>query len=122
MFKTPFLTGFPTHLFDSAKKKTQEIVYEKRRSLIEGTLDYQQQFIEEIPPELLERYSQTERKRHYPDSLTFWAFFISVAKVACFCASTLAYIMSLLLFLKSIARIILLEKFTNLSNIYLGSM
>ena len=90
MFKTPFLTGFPTHLFGSAKKKTQEIVYEKRRSLIEGTLDYQQQFIEEIPPELLERHSQTERQRHYPDSLTFWAFFSQVASDDASCAAVVA--------------------------------
>ena len=90
MLKTPFLTGFPTHLFGSAKKKTQEIIYEKRRSLIEGTLDYQQQFIEEIPPELLERHSQTERKRHYPDSLTFWAFFSQVTSDDASCAATVA--------------------------------
>jgi len=90
MLKTPFLTGFPTHLFGSTKKKTQEIVYKKRRSLIEGTLDYQQQFIEEIPPELLERHSQTKRKRHYPDSLTFWAFFSQVINEDASCAASVA--------------------------------
>lgn len=90
MQKTPFLTGFPTKLFGSAKKKTQEIVYEKRRSLIAGTLDYQQQFIEEIPPELLERHSDTQRKRHYPDSLTFWAFFSQVAGDDASCAAAVA--------------------------------
>ncbi len=90
MKKTPFLTGFPTCLFGSAKKKTQEIIFEKRRSLIEGTLDYQQQFIEEIPPELLERHSNTERNRHYPDRLTFWAFFSQVANDDASCSAAVA--------------------------------
>ena len=64
--------------------------YPQIDTLIEGTLDYQQQFIEEIPPELLERHSQTERKRHYPDSLTFWAFFSQVASDDASCAAVVA--------------------------------
>lgn len=88
--KTPFLTGFPTHLFGSAKKKTQDIVAQKRRSLIEGTLDLQQQFIDEVDPELLQRHSRTQRNRHYPDHLTFWAFFSQVASDDASCSGAVA--------------------------------
>ena len=87
---TPFLTGFPTHLFGSAKRSAQAIVALKRQSLIEGTLDLQQQFLEEVPPELLDRHSGTERSRHYPDRLTFWAFFSQVASDDASCAAAVA--------------------------------
>jgi hypothetical protein len=88
--KTPFLTGFSTHLFGSAKRETQDIVARKRRSLIEGTLDLQQQFIDEIDPGLLQRHSRTQRNRHYPDHLTFWAFFSQVASDDASCAGAVA--------------------------------
>mgnify|MGYP006282723775 FL=1 len=57
---------------------------------MEGTLDLQQQFIEEVPPELLARHSRTQRNRHYPDHLTFWAFFSQVANDDASCAATVA--------------------------------
>ena len=88
--KTPFLTGFPTHFFGRAKSKAQDIIAKKRQSLIEGTLDLQQQFIEEVPPELLDRHSKTERNRHYPDCLTFWAFLNQVSSDDCSCAAAVA--------------------------------
>lgn len=87
---TPFLTGFSTHLFGSAKRSTQAIIAQKRQSLLEGTLDLQQQFMEEVPPEVLAKYSDTERNRHYPDHLTFWAFFSQVANEDASCAATVA--------------------------------
>jgi len=88
--KTPFLTGFSTRLFGSAQAKTQDIVARKRRSLIEGTLDLQQQFIDEVDPGLLERYSRTRRNRHYPDHQTFWAFFSQVVDDDGSCAAAVA--------------------------------
>jgi len=87
---TPFLAGFPTHLFGSAKRSAQDIIAQKRQSLIDGTLDLQQQFIEEVPPELLAEHSGTERNRHYPDHLTFWAFLSQVANDDASCAATVA--------------------------------
>jgi len=90
--KTPFLTGFPTHLFGSSKSRTQDVLSRKRRDLIEGTLDIQQQFIEEIDPELLERHSTTQRVRSYPDQLTFWAFFMQVASDDPSCGAAVAHV------------------------------
>lgn len=87
---TPFLTGFSTHLFGSAKRSAQDIIARERQSLIDGNLDLQQQFIEEIPPELLAKHSATQRNRHYPDSLTFWAFFSQVANDDASCAASVA--------------------------------
>lgn len=87
---TPFLTGFPTHLFGSAKRSVQDIIAKKRQSFIDGTLDFQQQFIEEVPPEILAEHSGTQRNRHFSDHLTFWAFFSQVANDDASCAATVA--------------------------------
>jgi hypothetical protein len=57
--KTPFLSGFSTHLFGCAKGKTQDILSRQRRDLITGTLDLQQQFLQEIDPHLLDLHSST---------------------------------------------------------------
>jgi len=92
--KTPFLTGFSTQLFGSSKCSTQALIAKKRHSLLEGTLDLQQQFIEEIPPELLESYSQTQRHSHYPDSLTFWAFFGQVINDDASCSAAVSRVQS----------------------------
>jgi hypothetical protein len=61
---------------------------QKRQSLVEGTLDFQAQFIEEVPPELLERHSETQRISHFPDHLTFWAFLGQVASDDASCAAS----------------------------------
>jgi hypothetical protein len=89
---TPFLTGFSTDLYGSSKRKIQETIARERQSLIEGGLDVQQQFIEEIPPELLAKHSETQRNRHYPDNLTFWAFLGQVASDDASCAAAVAKI------------------------------
>jgi hypothetical protein len=90
--KTPFLTGFSTHLFGSAKGKTQDILSRQRHHLITGTLDLQQQFLQEIDPHLLARHSSTQRTRHYPDRLIFWAFFSQVVSDDGSCAAAVAHI------------------------------
>jgi hypothetical protein len=90
--KTPFLTGFPTTLFGSAKRKTQDILADKRRKMLEGTLDLQQQFLEEIDPALLEQHAGNQRNRHYPDRLIFWAFLHQVASDDGSCAAAVAQI------------------------------
>lgn len=87
---TPFLTGFSPFLFGSAKRKEQDRICQERRSFLQGTLDLQQQFLEEIPPELLTRHSATKRSRHYPDHLMFWAFFGQVVSDDSSCAAAVA--------------------------------
>lgn len=94
MNKTTFLTGFSTHFNGSAKGRAQDIIAQKRQSLVEGTLDFQAQFIEEVPPELLERHSETQRISHFPDHLTFWAFFGQVASDDASCAAAVAHVQS----------------------------
>lgn len=89
---TPFLTGFPTNLFGSSKRSTQEVLAEKRHALIEGTLDVQQQFLEEIDPHFLESYSTTKRVRNYPNLLTFWTFLIQVSSEDASCAAAVAQV------------------------------
>ena len=52
----------------------------------------QQQFVEEIDPGLLDRHSKTQRNRHYPDRMTFWAFFSQVASDDASCAAAVVRI------------------------------
>lgn len=87
---TPFLTGFSALLCGRAKGKTQAVLSEKRRGLLAGTLDIQQQFLEEIDPGLLEEHSSTKRVRCYPDTLTFWAVLSQVAGDDASCADAVA--------------------------------
>jgi len=55
--KTPFLTGFSTHLFGRVVRKNQDLLAGKRRTLHEGSmLDIAQQLRDEISPELLEKH------------------------------------------------------------------
>ncbi len=87
----PFLTGLSALLCGRAKRKTQDILSAKRLALREGgSLDIQQQFIDEIDPELLESHSTTQRVRDYPDPLTFWAFLSQVTSEDSSCARTVS--------------------------------
>ncbi len=90
MKRTALLTGFSTQFYGSAKRSEQAIIAQKRQSLLEGTLDYQTQFIDEITPELLDKHSKTERCCHYPDRVTFWAFFSQVISDDASCAAAVA--------------------------------
>ena len=87
----PFLTGLSALLCGRAKRKIQDILSAKRLALREGgSLDIQQQFIDEIDPELLESHSTTQRIRDYPAPLTFWAFLSQVTSEDSSCARTVS--------------------------------
>lgn len=87
---TPFLTGFSTHLFGRAKRSAQAILANKRRNLLEAGVDIQQQLRDEISPDLLEKHSQSERRRAYPDDLVFWAFLLQVSSDDSSCGNAVA--------------------------------
>ena len=70
----------------------QAILAEKRRKLLEGGVAIQQQFRNEIDPALLERFSETERVRNYPDPLVFHAFLFQVSGDDSSCANAVAQV------------------------------
>ena len=90
----PFLTGLSHLLCGRSKTKVQAVLARERQALIEGGPDVQQQFLEEVPPELLELHSATQRVRSYPDPLTFWAFFTQVSSDDASCAGAVALVQS----------------------------
>ena len=73
--KRPFLSGFSTLLFGSAKRRTQDILQGERRELEDGSPGgLSRQLAEEIPAEMVDRHSLSRRERIYPHRVTFWAF------------------------------------------------
>jgi len=73
--KTPFLTGFPTLLSGSAKRKNQDIVASDFQSLqLKDGGELSQQLHHEIPAQLLADHTESARERIYTDIVVFWAF------------------------------------------------
>lgn len=68
----------------------QTILSGQRRKLIAEGIDLQQQFLDEIDPALLARFSSTQRVRSYPDPLVFWAFLFQVSNDDPSCANAVA--------------------------------
>ena len=71
---------------------SQAILLQKRRKLLASGIDIQNQFMDEIDPALLARYSQTKRLRSYPDTLVFWAFLHQVLNDDSSCANAVALV------------------------------
>lgn len=91
--KIPFLTGFSTLLFGSAKRKRQEVLRAERREMRErspGALS--KQFAEEIPAEMVSRHASTKRTRVYSQEVTFWAFLTQVLSEDGSCAHAVAQV------------------------------
>ena len=77
--KPPFLIGFSTLLFGSAKRKMQDILLGERKEIEErcpGGLS--RQLAEEIPADMVSRHFSSQRERVYPHGVTFWAFLSQV--------------------------------------------
>jgi len=84
---TPFITGFSADLCGRAARKNQDLLAEKRHAVCEGNmLDIAQQLRDEINPEILEKHSETQRVRDYPQPLVFWSFLGQVASEDSSCA------------------------------------
>ena len=91
--KTPFLTGFSTHLFGRAKSSAQAILSKTRDKLRHnGTGEISAQLATEIPPELVHQHSETQRKRFFPHEVIFWAFLSQVFSEDGSCARAVAQV------------------------------
>ena len=91
MNKTKFLTGFPKHLFGSAKRKTQDSIrLDAEKSLNESLGGFAAQFSRFIPATLLPGLSQNKRKRVFTDEITFWAWMSQVLDFNASCSAALS--------------------------------
>jgi len=89
--KTPFLSGFSTLLFGRAKKKEQDEIRDRHRTL-EGKPcgDLALQLRKEIPARVIDSSSSTIRERVYSSAVTFWAFLGQVLSEDGSCARAVA--------------------------------
>jgi len=91
--KRPFLTGFPTLLFGSSKRRKQDVLRAERREMRErspGGLCGQ--LAGEIPAEMVGRHASTKRTRVYSQEVTFWAFLAQVLSGDGSCAHAVAQV------------------------------
>lgn len=91
--KGPFITGFPTNLFGSAKRKKQEFLRAERQEVRESSPGgLSAQLAEEIPAEFVSQISSNKRVRVYPQEVTFWAFLSQVLSEDGSCAYAVAQV------------------------------
>ena len=91
----PFLTGFPTKIYGSAKRKQQETLLKQRAELIATSLgEYALQFEPFLPAELLEELSSSKRERHYGNVTTFWAWLSQVIDRNASCSKAVSMVQS----------------------------
>ncbi len=91
--KTPFLTGFPRKLFGRSKasgqaKLSREV--ERLRDRCPGELSAQ--LADCIPAGVVGAGSQSRRRRHFSDEVTFWGFLSQALSEDRSCANALARI------------------------------
>jgi Transposase DDE domain len=89
--KTPFLPGFPTLLFGRAKRSAQAILRSRQREIRSKLCgEIALEFADEVPSELIEADSRTQRERVYSNRVTFWAFLSQVFSEDGSCAAAVA--------------------------------
>ena len=89
----PFLTGFPTHFYGSAKRSAQATLLRQRAQLIASSLgEYALQFESLLPAELLQKLSSSKRNRHYDHVTTFWAWLSQIMDLNASCAKAVSMV------------------------------
>lgn len=75
----PFLTGFPTQICGSVKRRMQDVIARKRRMLAESSIStYALQFSHILPADFLHKQSRSVRLRHYCNVVVFWAWLAQI--------------------------------------------
>ena len=91
----PFLTGFPTKIYGSAKRKQQETLLKQRAELLATSLgEYALQFEPFLPAELLSELSASKRERHYGNVTTFWAWLSQLMDQNASCSKAVSMVQS----------------------------
>ena len=75
----PFLSGFPTQICGSIRRRLQEVIARKRRSLAESSITtYAMQFSHILPAEFLDGLSVSQRIRQYSNVVVFWTWLAQI--------------------------------------------
>lgn len=75
----PFLSGFPTQLCGSIRRRLQDVIADKRRALADSSIaTYAMQFSHILPAEFLQGLSVSKRIRQYCNVTVFWAWLAQI--------------------------------------------
>jgi hypothetical protein len=75
----PFLSGFPTQICGSMRRRLQDVIAAKWRSLTESSIaTYAMQFSHILPADFLHGLSVSKRIRHYCNVVVFWAWLAQI--------------------------------------------
>ncbi len=93
--KEPFLTGFPSNLFGSAKRSKQRLIQIFRKdALRNSTSSFARLFEYVLPAAWLAGVDPTQRVRDFPLILVFWAWFAQIIEGNASCSKALTMIQS----------------------------
>ncbi len=91
--KTPFLAGFPHRLFGSCKASGQAKLSREMARLRDNCLgELSAQLADCIPAEVVAAGSESQRRCHFSDEVTFWGFLSQALSEDRSCANALARI------------------------------
>lgn len=77
--KQPFLTGFPTQICGSIRRRLQDVLAAKRRDLTDSSIaTYAMQFSHILPADFLHGLSVSKRIRQYCNVVVFWAWLAQI--------------------------------------------
>ena len=75
----PFLSGFPTQICGSARRRLQDVIAAKRRDLTESSIaTYAMQFSHILPADFLHGLSVSKRIRQYCNVVVFWVWLAQI--------------------------------------------
>lgn len=91
--KEPFLTGFSSHLFGSAKRREQESFRKRRQQMrVKSLSEFSVQFDSLLPAEFLDELSKTRRKNTFCDVTTFWAWAGQMLELNASCSQAVSFV------------------------------
>lgn len=95
MNKTKLLTGFPKHLFGSAKRKIQDSIRLRSEKIIKASLGgFAAQFKSFIPQEFIKENYPSKRQRVYCNEVTFWLWMAQILNFNASCSSAVSMLQS----------------------------
>jgi hypothetical protein len=95
MKKQPNLTGFPTTIFATAKRRLQAAMRSSRRLLFNQSLSgYALLFEAILPAAILARFDATQRQRCFGNIPVFWAWLAQILEANASCSKALGLIQS----------------------------
>ena len=91
--KQPFLPGFPTTICGRIRRRLQDVIAARRKSLAGASItSYALQFSAILPAEFLDDHSGTQRKRHYCNTNIFWTWLAQILEANSSCSRAVSLV------------------------------